>query len=85
MIDWSACPGVESVLGKVSGNWVFTETRLPVYTLFENLGGGATIEEFMDWFHPVDEWKVKAVLHHVADSLRASAPGGDTGNIENQG
>ena len=80
MIDWNTCPAVESVPGKVSGNWVFTGTRLPVYTLFENLESGATVEEFMDWFHPVDEWKVKAVLQHVADSLRASAPRGNTGN-----
>lgn len=71
MTDWSTCPAVESVPGKVSGNWVFTGTRLPVYALFENLESGATVEEFMEWFQPVDEWKVRAVLQHVADSLRA--------------
>ncbi|MDE0034914.1 MAG: DUF433 domain-containing protein [Deltaproteobacteria bacterium] len=74
MTDWSTCPAVESVPGKVSGNWVFTGTRLPVYALFENLESGATVEEFMEWFQPVDEWKVRAVLQHVADSLRAPAP-----------
>ena len=31
MIDWSTCPGVESVPGKHSGDWVFTGSRLPVY------------------------------------------------------
>ena len=82
MIDWSACPGVESVPGKVSGNWVFRGTRLPVYALFENLAGGATTYDFMEWFDGADEADVKAVLQHVADSLRASAP---TGNTENQG
>ena len=80
MIDWSTCPAVESVPGKVSGNWVFTGTRLPVYTLFENLESGATVEEFMDWFRPVDEWKVRAVFQHVAESLKVSAPRGNTGN-----
>ncbi len=35
---------VESVPGKVSGNWVFRGTRLPVYSLFENLAGRANIE-----------------------------------------
>ena len=39
--------------------------------LFENLAGGATVEEFMDWFAPVDEQKVRAVFQHVAESLRA--------------
>ena len=29
MTDWSKCPGVESIPGKVSGAWVFTGTRLP--------------------------------------------------------
>ena len=76
MIDWSTCPGIESVPDRHSGDWVFTESRLPVYSLFENLEGGATVKEFMDWFHPVDEWKVKAVFQHVADSLRTSAPTG---------
>ena len=74
MTDWSTCPAVESVPGKVSGNWVFAGTRLPVYALFENLESGATVEEFMEWFQPVDEWKVRAVLQHVADSLRMPVP-----------
>ncbi len=74
MTDWNTCPAVESVPGKVSGNWVFKDTRLPVYALFENLESGATIEQFMEWFKPVDEWKVRAVLQHAADSLRASVP-----------
>ena len=57
--------------GKVSGAWLFTDSRLPVSALFENLEAGATIEEFMEWFAPVDEWKVRAVLQYVADSLKA--------------
>ncbi len=79
MIDWEQCPAVESVPGRLSGAWVFTDTRLPISALFENLESGATIEEFMEWFHPVDEWKIKAVLQHVADSLKVPAP---VGNIE---
>ena len=50
MFNWNDCPEVESVPGKVSGNWVFRGTRLPVYALFENLAGGATIHDFMEWF-----------------------------------
>ena len=73
MTDWSMCPAVESVPGKVSGNWVFKGTRLPVYTLFENLAEGATIYDFLEWFDGVDESEVKAVLEHVARDLRAKA------------
>lgn len=71
MTDWEKCPAVESVPGKLSGAWVFAGTRLPVSALFENLESGATVEEFMEWFQPVDEWKVRAVLKHAANSLRA--------------
>ena len=71
MMDWNKCPAVESVPGRVSGNWVFTGTRLPVYTLFENLAEGATINDFIEWFDGVKEPEVKAVLEHVAQELRA--------------
>ena len=74
MVDWSKCSAVESVPGKVSGNWVFTGTRLPVYALFENLAEGATIHDFIEWFGGVDESEVKAVLEHVAQELRAKVP-----------
>lgn len=29
-LDWSQCPAVESIPGKVSGAWVFKGTRTPV-------------------------------------------------------
>jgi len=29
-LDWSQCPVVESIPGKVSGAWVFRGTRRPV-------------------------------------------------------
>ena len=74
MVDWNKCPQVESVPGKVSGNWVFKGSRLPVYSLFENLSEGATIYDFMEWFAPVDESDVKAVLDFVAQDLRAIVP-----------
>ena len=36
-LDWSQCPMVESIPGKVSGAWVFRGTRVPVSAIFENL------------------------------------------------
>jgi uncharacterized protein (DUF433 family) len=36
-LDWSQCPAVESIPGKVSGAWAFKGTRLPVATVIENL------------------------------------------------
>ena len=29
MLDWSQCPAVERVPGKVSGDWLFKGTRVP--------------------------------------------------------
>ncbi len=31
MIDWSRCPDVERIPGKVSGAWLVKGTRLPVW------------------------------------------------------
>ena len=67
-LDWSACPAVESVPGKVSGAWVFRGTRMPVATIFENLEDGMTIEEIMDQFDVTRE-QVTAVLDFAARSL----------------
>ena len=49
-LDWSQCPAVESIPGKVSGAWVFKNTRMPVSLVFENLEAGAKINEIMDGF-----------------------------------
>ena len=55
MVDWSACPAVERSPEKISGAWAFAGTQVPVYALFENLAGGATIDEFAEWFPGVDK------------------------------
>ena len=67
-LDWSQCPAVESVPGKVSGAWVFKDTRMPVSIVFENLEAGATIDEIMEWFHVTRE-QIVAVLEFAARSL----------------
>ena len=47
-LDWSQCPAVESIPGKVSGAWVLRGTRTPVKVLFENLEAGMSIEEVIN-------------------------------------
>lgn len=69
MIDWSECSAVESIPGKHSGAWLFAGTRVPVKALFENLEGGATIDEFLEWFEGVRREQVIAVLEHAQRSL----------------
>ena len=72
-LDWSQCPAVESVPGRVSGAWVFRDTRLPVATVIENLED-LSVEEVMEQFDVTRE-QITAVLDFVAQSLRVSAPG----------
>ena len=72
-LDWSQCPAVESIPGKVSGAWVFKDTRLPVATVIENLED-LSVEEVMEQFD-VTRGQITAVLEFVAQSLKASAPG----------
>jgi uncharacterized protein (DUF433 family) len=67
-LDWPQCPAVESIPGKVSGAWVFRDTRMPVSIMFENLEAGATIDEIMEWFHLTRE-QIVTVLEFAARSL----------------
>ncbi|HLQ51770.1 MAG TPA: DUF433 domain-containing protein [Terriglobales bacterium] len=73
-LDWSQCPVVESVPGKVSGAWVFRGTRIPVSAVFENLEDGLTIDEITRMFDGLTREQVKAVLDFAAHSLQAPAP-----------
>jgi uncharacterized protein (DUF433 family) len=69
MFDWSSCPAVERVPERVSGAWVFKGTRVPVRALFENLEGGATVDDFLEWFPGVTRAQVIAVLAHAEQTL----------------
>jgi len=69
MLDWSQCAAVERLPGKVSGSWVFKGTRVPVRALFENLEGGARVEDFLDWFPGVSGEQALAVLRHTEATL----------------
>ena len=72
MLDWSQCPAVERVPGKVSGAWVFQDTRVPVRALFENLEDGASVRDFLEWFPGVSHEQVESVLQHAEQSLAAA-------------
>jgi uncharacterized protein (DUF433 family) len=38
-LDWSQCPAVESVPGRLSGSWVLRGTRMPVSAIFVRAAG----------------------------------------------
>ena len=74
MLDSTTCRAVERHPQKVSGAWVFRGTRVPVSALFSNLEGGATIDEFLEWFPGVSREQVNDVLEHASHSLETSVP-----------
>ena len=69
-LDWSQCPAVESVADRRGGAWVLKDTRMPVATVFENLGAGSSIEEIIEQFHVTRE-QIQSVLEFAARSLDA--------------
>jgi len=68
-LDWSQCPAVESIPGKLSGAWVFKGTRMPVAAIFENLEAGASLDDIMQWYEGLDREQVKAVIEFAVRSL----------------
>ena len=68
-LDWSKCPAVESVPGKLSGAWVFRGTRMPVQAVFENLEAGMSLCEITEVFDVTPE-ELRAVLHFATESLK---------------
>jgi uncharacterized protein (DUF433 family) len=73
-LDWSQCPGVESIPGKVSGAWVFKDTRMPVATVFENLEAGLTVEEVMEEFFRHTRTNQRCTAFRGEEPANASPP-----------
>jgi uncharacterized protein (DUF433 family) len=72
-LDWSECSAVESVPGKVSGAWVFKDTRMPVAAVFENIEDGLTIDQLVELYDGLTREQITAVLDFAARSLNAPA------------
>jgi len=72
MLDWTTCQAVERDPLKVSGAWVFRGTRVPVSALFENIEGGATVDQFVQWFPGVAREQIDAVLEHAARGVQTA-------------
>jgi len=68
VLDWSQCPAVESIPGRVSGAWTFRDSRTPVKLVSENLEDGMTMEEIAEQY-PVSIEEIRAVLDFAAQSL----------------
>ena len=64
-IDWTDCPLVESVPGKVSGVPILKGTRVQADAIVENYESGSPIDEISDNFD-IPEETIRAVLEYAA-------------------
>jgi uncharacterized protein (DUF433 family) len=67
MFDWSRCPAAERSPEKVSGEWLFKGTRIPIRALFENLESGEQIDDFLEWFPGVAREQVEQIIAFAQD------------------
>ncbi|HXP84398.1 MAG TPA: DUF433 domain-containing protein [Bryobacteraceae bacterium] len=74
MLDWSDCPVLESIPGKVSGAWVFRGTRVPVSAVFKNLKH-LTLDQLVEEYPSVQREHIEAVLDFLARSADPVFPG----------
>jgi uncharacterized protein (DUF433 family) len=58
---------------KVSGQWLFRDTRVPISALFENFKDGVSIDQFLEWFPGVKREQILAVLDHEIEELKKAA------------
>ncbi len=69
VIDWTDCPLVEAIPGKVSGVPLLRGTRLPADTVLENYEGGSPVEEISENFD-VPEDTIREILIYAATKQR---------------
>ncbi len=56
-----------------SGEPCFSGTRVPVSSLFVNLEGGVSLDEYVDAFPPVTREQAVAVLEYAKHAMLAGA------------
>ena len=64
LMDWSDCPLVEVVPGKVSGVPLLKGTRLPADTVLSNFEAGSPVEEISDNFDMPEE-SIRDLLNYA--------------------
>ena len=66
VMDWTECPLVEVVPGKVSGVPLLKGTRLPADTVLSNYEAGSPVEEISDNFD-MPEQTIRDLLTYAAN------------------
>ena len=65
-MEWTECPLIEKVIGKMNGQPVVRGTRIRPETIVENFEGGSNIEEIHENYPhlPVDTIRGIVEFHH---------------------
>ena len=74
MRDWSKCPAEERIPGRSAVPGFSPIPGCPYPPCSRTWRPAPPLKSSWEWFAPVDEWKVRAVLQYVADSLKAPVP-----------
>ena len=64
-IDWTGCPLVETIPGKVSGVPLVKGTRMPADGIVSNFQTGSPVEEIAENFD-IPEDSIRALLSYAA-------------------
>jgi uncharacterized protein (DUF433 family) len=74
-INWSACPDVERVPGRVSGQWVVIGTRILADGVIENADAGLSPEEIGDEiFDGLGVDRARRIIRYARAHARHPAP-----------
>ena len=73
VVDWTNCPLVEVVPGKVSGVPLLKGTRLPADTVLSNFEAGSPVDEIADNFD-MPEQAIRDLLHYAANKRKQLQP-----------
>jgi uncharacterized protein (DUF433 family) len=72
MIDWTQCPDVERVPGRVSGQWTVVGTRILAACVTDN--ADSTAEEIDDMFPGLGVERARRILAYAERHARAPHP-----------
>ena len=72
-MDWTDCPLVEVIPGKVSGVPLLKGTRLPADTVLSNYKAGSPVEEISDNFD-MPQQTIRDLLTYAATKQKQHQP-----------
>jgi uncharacterized protein (DUF433 family) len=73
MMDWSKCPDVERIPGKVSGAWLVKGTRLPVDAILANADDYSPEEIATDLFQGITPEIARRIITFARQNVATAA------------